>query len=221
MSTQEGIKIQNFQAKLLCWFAKNKRDFPWRHTSNPYHVLLAEFLLQQTNVRKVPAVYNELLERYPSVKDLAEASEAELRETVGKLGLSYRAERLKKTAQRAVDLYHGTIPGAKEELLKLPGVGEYIANAVLCFAFGRETPLVDTNIVRILRRVFGVNSSRPRPRTDKELWAKTASLIPKGKAREFNLALLDFAALVCTHYNPKCSTCPVKDLCIHWSRNKE
>jgi A/G-specific adenine glycosylase len=116
-------------------------------------------------------------------------------------------------AQIVATEHRGEIPHLKEELLELPGIGDYIANAVLCFAYGESVPLLDTNIIRILERVFGIRSSKVRARTDKELWKAVERIIPPGKAKEFNLAMLDLAALICTSRNPKCSICPTADIC--------
>lgn len=112
--------------------------------------------------------------------------------------------------------YDGKIPDNRRDLLALTGVGDYIANSVLCLGYGKELPLLETNIVRVLNRVFGIKSSKARARTDKELWDTVQRMIPKGNAREFNLGLVDFGALVCVAKNPKCKICPMSDFCLYF-----
>lgn len=205
-----------FSKRLIAWHKKNKRNFAWRKTRNPYKVIVAEIMLQKTDAKKVSEVYGKFIADYPTIEALSEAPLRSLRKKISPLGIHQRANRLKKLATEIVKKYGGKVPSEKKELLKLPGVGNYVANAVLCFAFGRDVPLVDANIIRVLERVFSIKSSRPRPRTDKNLWTAMEEMIPKSMAREFNLALLDFAAKVCTAKEPKHKECPVKSLCDYY-----
>lgn len=206
-----------FRRRILAWFGQNKRRFVWRETSDPYCILIAEILLQQTDADKVSLVYPELIQRYPSASQLAKAEPEDLREFISKIGLNYRTQRLVSIARDINDKFAGRIPSSENELMRLPGTGKYIANAVLSAAFGMRTAIVDTNIVRILERFFGVRSCRSRARTDPDLWNIARDLLPRKTkdCRNWNYALLDFCALVCTHYNPKCSECICAEHCQH------
>ncbi len=211
----EKRKKEEFVQKLLAWHAENKRDFSWRRTANPFHILIAEIMLQKTDVKKVSDVYDKFIQKYPTPQALASAELVELRKELALLGIHRRAERLKKTAEKIVSEHGAEVPSEKQELLKLPGVGEYIANAVLCFAFGKDVPIVDTNVIRLLERVFGIKSSKARPRTDRKIWEFAAQLVPKGRCREYNQALLDFAASVCKSKKPLSATCPENKICSY------
>lgn len=209
-------KISNFAEGILEWYKHNKRDYLfWRNTKNPYYVLVSEMMLQKTTVKQVQDVIHKFIERFPTPKDLAEASVEEIRELITPLGMEHkRAVSYREWARIVVDKYDGQVPDSDKELISLPGVGQYMANSVLCLAFGKEVPLVDTNIVRILERVFEIRSSKARARTDKKLWDFVGGITPSGKSREMNLALLDLGALACTGKNPKCPSCPVNEVCI-------
>lgn len=209
-------KKEEFAKKILKWHQKNKRDFNWRRTGDPYKIIVAEIMLQKTDAKKVNEVYDGFIAKYPNVQVLSEASLDELRREIILLGIHSRADRLKNLATEIIKDYGGEIPTGEEKLLKLPGVGNYIANAVLCFAFNKDVPLIDANIIRILERVFSIKSSKPRPRTDKSLWHAAKKIIPKGTAKAFNLSLLDFAAAICTAKNPRHEECPVKSLCDYY-----
>jgi len=126
-----------------------------------------------------------------------------------------RAGALKKIAELIVQKYNGEIPQEKAEILKLPHVGPYIANAVMCFAYDMDYPLVDTNIIRVIKRVFSFKSSKKRPREDPQMWKTVSMLIPQGKGRDFNFAMLDFAASVCLLKKPKCSECQLQTICSY------
>lgn len=211
---QEKLKI--FQRKLLRWFKKHGRTFPWRKTRDPYRVIVAEMLLQKTNVEKVVPVYRKILKTYPSVKALASADINQIEKLIQPLGLLYRAVRLKRMAEGVVEDHSGRFPHSEKELNRLYGVGDYMTNAVRAFAYGEPVPIVDTNVIRLFARVFALKSRRPRARTDRQLWEQIGKAVPKKRGRDFNLAILDFAALVCTDENPKCPTCPMKSFCRYY-----
>lgn len=208
-----------FRRQIRNWFGQNKRRFAWRETKDPYCILVAEILLQQTDAGKVSLVYPEFIQRYPDASGLAKAEPEDLQEFISKIGLNYRARRLVDIARDINDKFAGRIPNSEAELMMLPGVGRYIADAVLSAAFGMRTAVVDTNIVRILERFFGTRSQRSRARTDPEFWNIAHSLLPRKPAdcRDWNYALIDFCSLVCTHYNPKCSECVCAEPCRHLS----
>jgi len=211
-----------FADLLLNWWDKNKRDFPWRRMNDSYSILIAEMLLRKTTAQQVAGIYIKFLEKYPDPIALSEAEEDELNELLRPLGMEYkRAELLKKFGREVRDLYDGKIPAELQQLLKLPGVGMYAANAVLCFAFSEDVPLLDTNFIRVINRVFGVESQKPRARNDNKMWKFAKSLIPQNKGKYFNLAILDFAALICTAKKPECSECPVRSVCEYYKEKEK
>jgi len=215
-------KINRFIEGILKWYECNKRDYLfWRNTKNPYYILVSEMMLQKTTVKQVQDRIHKFIEQFPTLKDLAEASVEEIEELITPLGMEHkRAVRYKKWAMMVVEKYGGQIPNSEKELISLPGVGQYMANSVLCLAFGRDVPLLDTNIVRILERVFDIRSSKARARTDKKFWEFMKGITPPGKSRDVNLALLDHGALICTARNPKCSICPVNDICTAYKEGR-
>jgi A/G-specific adenine glycosylase len=209
----------NFVKLLLEWWHKNKRDYPWRHARDPYSILIAEMLLRKTTAQQVERIYNLFLARYPTPEALAEADENQLKKLLEPLGMEYkRAGLLKKFGLTVKEVYNGIIPSDPQELLKLPGVGMYAANAVLSFVHSKDVPLLDTNFIRIVQRVFGARSEKSRARSDRKMWEFAQSLIPMGKSKDFNLAVLDFGALVCTAKRPKCVVCPINEICNHYKR---
>jgi len=213
---QPGELTINFIHKsLLSWFKIAGRKFPWRETRNPYKILIAEKLLQQTSTRPtLIEAYNGLTKRYPVVGDLAGADIEDILHFVQPLGFHYRAAELVKLAKTIQDKHCGSIPADIDQLMKLPGVGDYIARAILCFGFGEDVPIVDTNVARILYRLFNFPGKMPaNPARKKSLIKLAGWLIPKGEAREFNLAVLDLGALVCKSHRPKCFDCPLSSIC--------
>jgi A/G-specific adenine glycosylase len=213
MHSKKGL----FADLLLKWWRKNKRDFPWRHTKDPYSVLVAEMLLRKTTAQQVERLYSSFLAMYPNPKMLAEADKKNLEILLRPLGMERkRAELFKKFGLAVEEKHNGKIPSELCGLLKLPGVGMYAANAVLSFSYSKDVPLLDTNFIRVVQRVFGVKSQKPRPREDKKMWSFAQSLIPPGNSRNFNLAVLDFAALMCKARKPKCESCPIKVVCSYY-----
>ncbi len=206
-----------FRRQIITWFGQNKRRFAWRENNDPYRTLIAEMLLQQTDAGKVSLVYSEFIQRYPNTSELAKAKPEDVQKFISKIGLNYRAWRLVNIAKDINEKFAGHVPDSEAELMRLPGTGKYIANAVLSAAFGRRTAVVDTNIVRILERFFGIQSQRPRAWTDHEIWHIAHNLLPRKSAdcRDWNYALIDFCALVCRHYNPKCSDCVCAKQCLY------
>ncbi len=192
---------QTFTRKLLRWYGQHARDLPWRRTRDPYRVIVSEFMLQQTQVSRVSEFYPRFLKRFPTIEKLASARPKAVMEAWDGLGYYARARNLHKLA-KAVD---GQLSDDPEELIKLPGVGRYTAGAVACFAYEKPVPTVDTNVKRVLERVF---------RT-KDVWRLAAAIVPKNgkRAWRFNQALMELGALVCTARSPKCPECPVRPVC--------
>lgn len=205
-----------FWSTLLRWFNDHGRVFPWRMSNNAYHVFIAEFLLQQTHVRKVEAVYWDILERYPTPELLSLATTGELINVISPLGLHYRARRLRDACQFIQRSHNGIIPSNYTVLTRMTGIGDYIANAVLCYGFGQNTVPIDTNVIRLFTRYFGLSSVCARARTDRKLATSIRELFPRhANHRNYNLAILDFAGLVCTAKQPSCGNCPLAFQCSY------
>jgi A/G-specific adenine glycosylase len=205
--------VERFQRRLLAWYAKHGRDLPWRRTRHPYRVLVSEIMLQQTQVDRVVPKYREFLRRFPTVKHLAAAPVAEVRRLWYPLGYNVRPIRLHAIACETVARYGGRLPDREEALRQLPGVGRYTAGAILSFAYGRDTAVLDTNVRRVLGRVFLGRHRLARVRGDKTFWDLAASLVPRGRGYDFNQALMDFGATWCTARKPRCAPCPMRSFC--------
>ncbi len=202
---------RRFQHRLLQWYKQHGRDLPWRKTSDPYKILVSEVMLQQTQVDRVVPKYHEFLERYPSFEALAGARAEDVRKTWYPLGYNIRPLRLHSIARETVARYGGELPNDRDELLSFKGIGRYTAGAIRSFAFNEDAPILDTNVMRVLHRVF-LGAGDPRNRKN-QLWALSEALIPKGRGYDFNQALMDFGATVCTARDPYCLLCPMKDFC--------
>jgi len=198
---------------LLKWFIKYGRKFPWRRTKNSYRIFIVESLLQKTNVEKVYPAYLIIIKKYPNIDDLAEARIGELRKIIAPLGLIKRAKFLKKGAREIVGRFRGKFPKDKRELKSIIGVGDYLAHAILCFAYGERLPLVDTNVARVYQRIYNFKSSK-LPYADKKLWKFSEDLLPLKNFKEYNLALLDLSALICLPQRPLCQKCPCAAYCF-------
>jgi len=203
-----------FRRRLLRWFRRHGRDLPWRRTRNPYHVIVSEFMLQQTQVARVEAYYHRFLERYPSIESLAAAPTEMVRESWDGLGYYRRAENLRRLAVQVVREHRGVIPSDPELLEVLPGVGRYTAGAVASFAYHRRTAAIDTNVARVLRRAFHPRTGTGA-RAEARLWDTAERLLPRtGKdAWSFNQAIMELGALVCTARVARCGLCPVRPVC--------
>lgn len=207
------LHVPEFRRRLLRWFRRHGRDLPWRRTRNPYHVIVSEFMLQQTQVSRVEAYYQPFLERYPSIESLASAPAATVRESWDGLGYYRRAANLHRLAQEVVRERGGVIPADPADLRRLPGVGRYTAGAVASFAFERSTAAVDTNVARVIRRAF--HPRAPVKALDKRLWDTAEQIVPRrGKsAWAFNQGIMELGALICTARVARCGQCPVRLAC--------
>ena len=205
--------MRTFTRKLLAWYARAARDLPWRRTRDPYRVIVSEFMLQQTQVSRVSEYYPQFLERFPTVYDLARAKPKAVREAWDGLGYYARASNLHALARVVSQTLGGTLPDDPKELIKLPGVGPYTAGAVATFAYEKPVPAVDTNVKRVLRRVF--EGERGRGKGEGYIWDLAAAIVPKNgkRAWRFNQAMMELGALVCVARRPKCPQCPVNREC--------
>lgn len=215
MKVQAMKKIaKKFQISIMNWYAHEGRCLPWRDTTEPFKVLIAEFLLQKTDVEKVKPVYKKFIHRWPSPQLLSKARISSISKIIQPLGLNYKANRLRSTAKVIVEKFGGKIPEAEDKLLGLPGVGRYIASAVECFAFNKPKAVLDTNVIRILTRVFGIKSEKSRPRDDPRFWSFAQTLVPANDTKEYNWGLIDYGAFVCKSKKPLCSECILYNICI-------
>jgi len=204
---------QRFRERLLSWYRRHGRDLPWRQTSDPYHILVSEIMLQQTQVERVLPKYAEWLEKYPSLHALASAPEGEVTATWYPLGYNVRPRRLQTIARESVARYGGQLPADEETLLSFKGIGAYTAGAIRSFAFRERAAIVDTNVARVLFRVF-VGRGDPKSHAMKRhLWALSETLVPSRHVFDFNQALMDLGAMVCVARNPKCLVCPMTKSC--------
>lgn len=207
-----------FAALLLKWFKSNRRSFPWRKAKDPYQVLIAEIMLQRTKANQVAPVYLGFIREFPTIIDLKAATEREIQRYFVRLGLLWRANRVKQMAKVIVERFDGKIPSDRDQLLSIPSIGDYMADAVLAFAFGKDVAVVDSNVCRVVGRVFGIDWKKEARR--KPVFRKIPErLLPKSRAKEFNWAIIDLASLICLPRNPKCSECPLRMLCRFASRS--
>ena len=208
-----GIDVRKntlVRKRVIKWYNQHRRPFPWRETTDPFQVLIAEILLRRTTASAVSRVYTSFIDRFDTPSRLASARESTIARALSSLGLqTLRAKQLKRAASTIVKDYNGEIPKTHEELLFLPGVGHYIASAVRNFAFGEPVPLVDGNVVHFLSRVFGIEFSGPN---DKVAWEFTNQF---GGSHESELywGIIDIVGTICLRQNPRCSICPIAKSC--------
>lgn len=203
----------DFTALLLTWFGKNRRDLPWKQTTDPYKIWLSEIILQQTRVDQGHDYYLRFVKAYPRVNDLAAAPVDEVLKLWQGLGYYSRARNLHHTAQVIVEEYNGVFPQTAAALMALKGVGAYTAAAIASFAHGEPVAALDGNAYRILSRVFGVEAPIDSAEGKKEIQALAETLLPPQRPADFNQAMMDFGSLVCTPKQAQCMYCPMQDAC--------
>ena len=204
---------QWFRRRLLEWYRKNGRDLPWRQTRDPYRILVSEVMLQQTQVDRVLPKYHEWLEKYPTLGALAAAPQDEVSATWRPLGYNIRPQRLHAIARESVMRYGGELPGDEATLRSFKGIGAYTAGAVLSFAFGQRAAILDTNVARVLFRVFVGRGDPKSHAMRRHLWDVSRTVLPMRHVFDFNQALMDFGATLCTARKPQCPTCPLRTGC--------
>ncbi len=201
-----------FSARLLDWFAARQRPLPWRAEYTPYAVWISEIMLQQTQMERGVAYFNRWMERFPDIASVAEASEDALLKAWEGLGYYSRARNLAKAARQIMGRHGGVFPARHEDILALPGVGPYTAAAIASIAFNADMALVDANVNRLFARLFDIDAPLNLTATRKSIEATARDLLPPGKARAYNQALMEFGALVCRK-KPLCGECPLADQC--------
>ena len=205
------------QTQLLKWFKENQRDLPWRHNYDPYQVWISEIMLQQTQVTTVLPYFKRWMEKLPTIRDVTKAKEDTILKLWEGLGYYSRARNLQKAAKVIIENHGGKFPSNYDEIRALPGIGPYTAGAISSIAFNEETPIVDGNIIRLISRLLDY---RENTRTNvKPFWEWAEKLIPKGEARNFNQAMMEFGALVCVPKNPKCGECPLRAECAAYKND--
>jgi A/G-specific adenine glycosylase len=206
-SPAPGKGLPAFRRALLAWYDRHRRDLPWRRTRDPYRIWLSEIMLQQTRVAAVLEHYRVFLKRFPNVRALAAASEDAVIAAWSGLGYYRRARMLHQCAKQVVDQHGGRFPRNSQALLALPGIGRYTAAAIASIAFDEPVAVVDSNVERVLRRIAGRNLP------PEEIWQQAQSLLSPSRPGDFNQALMELGATVCTPRQPKCPKCPLRKWC--------
>jgi A/G-specific adenine glycosylase len=200
--------------RLLNWYADHARILPWRGYADPYAIWVSEIMLQQTRVETAIPYFQKWMGLFPNIRSLAEASQEQVLSAWEGLGYYSRARSLQRAARMVVDEYDGTLPRDVHTLRRLPGIGPYTAGAIASIAFGADEPALDGNIRRVLARVFNVQEPARSPQGERILWGLAAENLPQGKAGDYNQALMDLGATICTPRSPNCAVCPVGEICL-------
>ena len=210
--------LRAISERILTWYARHKRDLPWRNTRNPYFIWVSEVMLQQTQVDTVVPYYHRFLKQFPTVEALAKASLQEVLKAWENMGYYARARHLHAAAQEIVKRMGGMVPNTWDELIRLPGVGTYTASAIMSFAFGKSFPTVDGNAQRVLCRLYAIQGPIQRTSTQREIHDLAAQIIPPEDPGNFNHGIMELGATICKPRNPLCHACPVGDLCIAFQK---
>ena len=205
--------VSAMRARLMAWYKEARRDLPWRATRDPYRILVSEMMLVQTTVTAVIPYFERFLNQFPDAGSLAAAAESDVLKAWEGLGYYRRARQLQAAAQTIVREHGGAIPDDPTLVRALPGVGRYIAGAILSFAFDRPEPIVEANSQRVLARLLAISENLKTASTLDRLWQAAARLVPATGAGIFNQALMELGALVCTPREPACLVCPLLTLC--------
>ena len=206
--------LEQLPSALLPWYDENKRDLPWREDREPYHIWLSEIMLQQTRVEAVKGYYRRFLEALPNVAALSKADDDALHKLWEGLGYYSRVRNLKKAAQVIMDRFDGVFPGEYEEVVSLPGIGEYTAGAICSIAFGKPTPAVDGNVLRVISRLTEDKTPVDSPKLKREVRDALAEIYPD-RAGDFTQAMMELGATLCgPNWKPRCEDCPCKAFCL-------
>jgi A/G-specific adenine glycosylase len=206
-------EYQALRDALVAWFDEQQRDLPWRHTTDPYAIWLSEIMLQQTRVETVKPYYRSFLERFPDVQAMASAPLADVLALWSGLGYYRRARNLHAAAQMVCDTFEGTFPSTHETIMSLPGVGRYTAGAIASIAFDLPYAAVDGNVHRVMSRLFCIHEPRSSKELDKQSWKWASMLVEGPRPGDFNQALMELGATICTPRSPTCMLCPIHTHC--------
>jgi len=215
--TRKEIAI--FRRRIISWYKKNGRLYPWRKEKDPFKVLVAEMMLRRTKADQVVPVYEQFCREFPNVETLARATREDVENILRPLGLKWRVPAFTMMAREVVEKYHSRIPDNREGLISLPGVGEYVAGAVLSIAYGKNEWLVDSNIVRIFKRYFGIKTSK-EGRRDKHVIEMAKIYVSGKEPGRATMGILDITALICKPRKPECEKCPLRIHC-HYALYRE
>jgi len=205
--------MDSVRQQLIAWYEESQRDFPWRRGNDPYRILVSEMMLVQTTAAAVIPYFERFLRRFPDVQTLASADEADVLKAWEGLGYYRRARHLQAAARTIVDRHAGQMPRELDAVRALPGVGRYVAGAILSFAFDLPAPIVEANSQRVLARLLAWRGDLKTSASQTRLWTAAERLVPPREASKFNQALMDLGALVCTPRSPGCLLCPLASLC--------
>ncbi len=206
------LSIDDLHTDLLDWYSGHKRRYPWRKTRNAFHILLSEMMLRRTRADQVVDTYVRFIEAYPNPELLALATIETLQKELYSLGLAWRIPAFKDLARALVAKHSGNVPDNYSDLVSLPGVGDYVASAVCCFAFGQPRAVIDVNTVRVAGRIFAI-PVHAESRRRKPIRQLILGMLDEKHPRQYNYALLDLAAQVCTAKDPDCAHCPLLQYC--------
>lgn len=211
--------MQEISRLIIEWYRVNKRELPWRQTSDPYHIWLSEVILQQTRVAQGLAYYHRFLEKFPTVHQLAQAPQDEVLEVWQGLGYYSRARNLHAAAKYVAFECKGVFPSNYDSLLKLKGIGKYTAAAIASFAFHEDKAVVDGNVIRVISRLYKIEEDIRLPKVVDEVRFYTEQLLPMGHAYLFNQGIMELGAMVCVPSSPACGKCPVATFCLAFKEN--
>ncbi|HSI66248.1 MAG TPA: A/G-specific adenine glycosylase [Planococcus sp. (in: firmicutes)] len=215
------INKKSFQKDLISWFSEEKRDLPWRRTSDPYQIWISEIMLQQTRVDTVIPYYKRFVQKFPTIEDLANADEEILLKQWEGLGYYSRARNLQAGVKEVAERYDGKVPDNRKEISSLKGVGPYTAGAILSIAYGVPEHAVDGNVMRVLSRILLIEEDIAKPKSRKIFEEAVTELISHEDPSSFNQGLMELGALICTPTSPKCLLCPVREHCAAFHEGKQ
>jgi len=213
------MRMKEMIKKLIEWYIKNGRKFPWRYTKDPYKIMVAEFMLCRTKAEQAVPVYTKFIKNYPSIKALANADFEDIKKFTEHLGLHWRAKHFIESARYIINYYGGKFPADYDELRKIPGIGEYVAGAISVICFNRPAPAVDSNIARFINRYYGLNLSG-EIRRNKKITNLARRMFNYSNLSDLLFAIVDFTSLICKPNNPLCEECPIKNSCRFYKNSK-
>ena len=214
-------QIKKLQTDFISWYENERRNLPWRQTNDPYFIWISEIMLQQTRVDTVIAYFYRFTKKYPTIKALAQSDEQELLKVWEGLGYYSRARNLKKAAQQIMTEFDGVFPSDIEAIRSLKGIGPYTAGAIASIAFQKAEPAIDGNAMRVISRLYGVDSDIAKPASRKIFDEILRKLIPTSAPGDFNQALMDLGSGVCTPKKPECLSCPLKNFCFSYKTQQQ
>lgn len=212
MLNSHGLSINEYHQLLFSWGAKHRRVFPWRETKNAFHILIAELMLRRTRASQVTPVYIKFTQEFPTPNALASADLGKIKQLLFPLGLAWRVPAFQELAKVLEVEFRGQVPEEYNSLIKLPGVGDYVASAVRVFSYHECDAIIDTNTVRVTGRIFGIRTSA-ESRRQKDIREMISSLVNCENSADYSYALLDLAAQICIATVPRCIECPLLPLC--------